>query len=106
MVRARSIAAAISLATTVALGLSPAPATAQQNRQRGLVNVAVFEVIDNVTVVVQDVNVGVGVAAGIAANVCGVAVPVAVLARQVVVGLGEFTCTSDAGDTGVTISQQ
>jgi class 3 adenylate cyclase len=55
------------------------PATAQQNRQRGLVSVAVFEVIDDLTVVVRDVNVAVGDAANIAANVCGVAVPVAVL---------------------------
>lgn len=38
-----------------------------------------FEVIDDLTVVVRDVNVAVGDAANIAANVCGVAVPVAVL---------------------------
>ena len=65
---------------------------------------AVFEVIDDVTIVVQDINVGVGVAANIAANVCGVTVPVAVLSQQVTAG--EFTCTNDVGDAGVAISQQ
>jgi len=100
------LASATAIATTLALGLSVVPATAQQNRQRGLVNVAVFEVIDDVTVVVEDINVAVGIAANIAANVCGVAVPVAVLAQQVVAGAGEFTCMNDSGDTGVTIGQQ
>lgn len=102
---ARFTSAAV-VATMLAFGLASDRAAAQQNQQRGLVNVAVFEVIDDVTVVVQDVNVGVGVAANIAANVCGVAVPVAVLAEQVIVGGGELTCTNDSGDTGVTISQQ
>ena len=91
------------VAATLAFGFSAVPAEAQQNRQRGLVNVAVFEVIDDVNVVVRDVNVSVGVAAGIAANVCGVAVPVSVLS-QVITG-GTFECTADSGDTGVTISQ-
>lgn len=102
----QKLASATMIASTLAFGLSVAPATAQQNQQRGLVNVAVFEVIDDVTIVVEDVNVAVGVAADIAANVCGVAVPVAVLARQVVAGAGEFTCTNPGGDTGVEITQQ
>jgi hypothetical protein len=106
MFEPKKLASATMIASTLALGLSVAPATAQQNQQRGLVNVAVFEVIDDVNVVVEDVNVAVGVAANIAANVCGVAVPVAVLARQVIAGGGEFACTNDAGDTGVEITQQ
>jgi hypothetical protein len=106
MLSMKRLTSATAIATTLAFGLGVVPATAQQNRQRGLVNVAVFEVIDDVTVVVQDVNVAVGIAANIAANVCGVTVPVAVLAQQVVAGSGEFTCTNDTGDTGVTISQQ
>jgi hypothetical protein len=106
VVAMKKLASATTIASTLAFGLSVAPATAQQNQQRGLVNVAVFEVIDDVTVVVEDVNVGVGVAADIAANVCGVVVPVAVLARQIVAGGGEFTCTNDGGDTGVEITQQ
>jgi hypothetical protein len=100
------LTSATVVAATLALGFSAVPASAQQNQQRGLVNVAIFEVIDDVTVVVEDVNVSVGVAAGIAANVCGVAVPIAVLAQQVIAGGGEFECTADSGDTGVTISQQ
>jgi hypothetical protein len=100
----KTLASATMMAATLALGLSVVPATAQQNRQRGLVNVAVFEVIDDVTVIVQDINVAVGVAANIAANVCGVSVPVAVLSVQVTAG--EFTCTNDTGDAGVIIGQQ
>jgi hypothetical protein len=79
------------------------PVSAQQNRQSGLVNVAVFDIIDDVTVVVQDVNVGVGVAANIAANVCGVSVPVAVLSTAVVGG--SYTCDNGDNTAGVTISQ-
>lgn len=53
------------------------PAAAQQ--QDGLVNVAVGDVT-----ILQDVDVDVGVAAQVAANVCGIKVgPVAVLATQV-----------------------
>ena len=96
----------LALAASMAAAIPTATASAQQNRQRGLVNVAVFEVIDDVTIVVRDINVAVGVAAEIAANVCGVTVPVAVLAQQVVAGGGELTCTNDLGDTGVTIGQQ
>ena len=106
MFSVKKITSGAAIAATLALGLGSVPASAQQNQQRGLVNVAVFEVIDDVTVVVQDINVGVGVAANIAANVCGVTVPVAVLATQVVVGGTPFTCTNDSGDTGVTIGQQ
>jgi hypothetical protein len=105
MSQVNRLISAATIAATLALGLVAKPAMAQQNRQRGLVNVAVFEVIDDITVVVENVNVGVGVAANIAANVCGTTVPVAVLAEQVVVGGGELTCMNDAGDTGVTISQ-
>jgi hypothetical protein len=106
MLSMKRLTSATAIATTLALGLGVVPATAQQNQQRGLVNVAVFEVIDDVTVVVRDVNVAVGVAANIAANVCGVTVPVGVLAQQVVVGSGEFTCTNNIGDAGVTITQR
>ena len=97
------LVSAATIAATLAVGLVANPAVAQQNRQQGLVNVAVFDVIENI--IIEDVNVGVGVAAGIAANVCGTTIPVAVLAEQVVVGGGELTCMNDTGDTSVTISQ-
>lgn len=92
-------------AAALAFGLSTTPAAAQQNKQKGLVNVAVYEVIDDVTIVVEDINVAVAVAANIAANVCGVTVPVAVLAEQVLAGGGEYTCTNETDDSGVIISQ-
>lgn len=60
-------------------------------------NVTITDVIDDVTVVVQDINVG--AALGIAATVCDVNVNV--LAEQL--RNGGATCTSDAGDNVVTI---
>jgi hypothetical protein len=71
------------------------PANAQQ--QDGLVNV----VIGDITIL-EDVNIG--VAAQVAANVCGVKVgPVAVLARQVDrSGAMRTVCTSDMGDVNLT----
>lgn len=77
------------------VGVTALPASAQQ--QDGLVNV----VIGDVTIL-EDVNVG--VAAQVAANVCGVKVgPVAVLARQVDrSGAMETVCTNNLGDVDIT----
>ena len=61
----------------------------------GLVNV-------NVTNVLNDVTVGLGVAAGIAANVCDVNVA-AVIAE--IRDTGTSSCTSDASGQTVTINQ-
>jgi len=74
-----------------------APASAATQFQDGLVNVAVGDIT------VQDINVG--VAAQIAANVCGVKVgPVAVLGRAVdSSGMTSTICTTPTGP--VTISQ-
>jgi hypothetical protein len=71
------------------------PAAAQQ--QTGLVNVSIGDIT------IEDVNVG--VAAAVAANVCGVKVgPIAVLAVQVdASGDTETVCT--IGDQDVTIEQ-
>jgi hypothetical protein len=63
--------------------------------------VVVTEVIDDVTVVVQDVNVGVAAALGLAANVCDVNVNV--LARQL--RNGEAFCRNRVTDQTATISQ-
>lgn len=65
------------------------------SRQIGLVNVSAGDV---------DVlnNVNLAVAANVIATVCGVTIPVAVLATQVV-ATGDFTCPSDAGP--ITIEQ-
>lgn len=75
-----------------------APAFAQIAVQDGLVNVAVGDVT-----ILQDVNVG--VAAQVAANICGVKVgPVAILGRAVDrSGVTSTVCLSDQGP--VTIRQ-
>lgn len=77
------------------------PATAAPVVTGGVVNVTVTDVIDDVTVVVQDVNVGVNAALALAANVCGVSVNV--LARQL--GNAEATCENALNDTAATLSQ-
>lgn len=95
---------AASALTAVAFGstIATAPAaSAAPLVTGGLVNVTVTDVVDDVTVVVQDVNVGLGAALGVAANVCDVNVNV--LARQV--RNGGATCTSDASGQTVNISQ-
>jgi hypothetical protein len=94
---------AISLVAGAALaaGAVATPASAQPVVIGGLVNVVVTDVIDDVTVTVQDVNVSVGAALGLAANVCGVGVNV--LAQQL--RNGDATCDAVASDQVVTISQ-
>ena len=81
--------------------LTAAPAQAAPVVTGGLVNVTVTDVIDDVTVVVSDINVGVGAALGVAANICDVSV--GVLARQL--KTGGATCTSDASGQVVDIGQ-
>ena len=74
MLRARKLLAGVLATGTLAFVAAPA-AVAQP--QTGLVNV----MIGDVTILE---NVGVGVAANVAANVCGVQVNAAVIAEQVV----------------------
>lgn len=87
------VATAASLALTGALA---APAQAQQ-QQDGLVNVAVNDVE-----ILNDVNIG--VAANVAAQICGVKVgPVAVLARAVDrSGETRTVCETDQGPVEIT----
>ena len=69
----------------------------------GLVNVQIVDVIDNVVVNVEDINVNVGVALNLAANICDVSVNV--LADQL--KTGGASCDSVVDGTGqfVTINQ-
>jgi hypothetical protein len=85
------------VAATVAIAV-PGTAAAQPQIQDGLVNVAIGDVT-----ILEDVNVG--VAAVVAANVCGVNVgPVAVLGRAVDRSGNDVTvCTTPTGP--VTIEQ-
>ena len=68
-----------------------------------LVNVQIVDVIDNVVVNVEDINVNVGVALNLAANICDVSVNV--LADQL--KTGSASCDSVVDGTGqfVTITQ-
>jgi hypothetical protein len=90
----------ITLFAGTAIAVTAAgPASAANNQQQdGLVNVAVGDVT-----VLQDVNIG--VAAQVAATICGVKVgPVAVLGTAVdISGLTSTVCTTDQGP--VTIQQ-
>ena len=92
-----------TLATTGTLALVPAvPAMAQGPVVTGgLVNVTVTDVANNNTVTLLN-NVNVGVAAQVAANVCGVRVNV--LASQLGTS-GPVSCTTTTGDI-VNITRQ
>ena len=93
--------AVVSLVAGGALAVGAlTPASAQPIVTGGLVNVVVTDVIEDITI--EDVNVAVGAALGIAANVCGVSVNV--LAEQLG-GPDPVTCTNEAGDQEVTIDQ-
>ena len=97
MLRIKRVAASLCVTGALIAGVGAAPAAAANQQQNGLVNVAVGDIT------VSDVNVG--VAAGIAANVCGVNVgPVAVLATNVdATGVQRTVCTTSSGP--VVISQ-
>ena len=90
VVRVKRFFASLSASALLMVGVA-APAAMAQN-QDGLVNVAVGDVT-----ILEDVNVG--VAAQVAANICGVSVgPVAVLGQAVDrSGNTRTVCTTDQG---------
>ncbi len=79
------------------LGFAGAPALAQPLITGGLVNVTVNDVLN-------DNRVGIGVAAGIAAQVCGLTAQVGVIAQQVA-RTGAFECTNEATGDSVVITR-
>ena|GEM_PF-5719419 len=93
----RSIAALVAAMTFAGVGVVSA-AAANNSNQTGLVNVSLGDVN------VLD-NANLAVAANIAATVCGVNVPVAVLAQQVIAGGQSTICDTTAGPLAVTQSQ-
>jgi len=97
-VRAKRSIAALVAAISVA-GVSVVSATAANNsNQTGLVNVSLGDVnLLN--------NVNLAVAANVAATVCGVNVPVSLLASQVIAGNLSTICDTSAGPLNVTQSQ-
>ncbi len=78
--------------------LVPTGAASAQPQQEGLVNVYINDVLD-----VNNNNVGIGVGANVAAQICGVQAQVGVLAQQVARN-GAAECTSNQG-TEVRIEQ-
>lgn len=85
----RSILAVCLVSLLALMGVSSSVA-ANNSQQTGLVNVSLGDV-DLLN------NVNLAVAANVAATVCNVTVPVAVLAQQVVGQGGTFTCDTAAG---------
>jgi hypothetical protein len=94
----RTAAGALIGGSLLFTGMGVAQAAPPQN-QDGLVNVAVGDV----TILDQ---VGIGVAANVAAAICGLDVPVNVLGEQVRAGQDVTVCTIDrqAGSVPITIT--
>src|SRR3954466_1601691 len=95
--RFRISTAVLVTALTAVVGVSPA-AAANNSNQTGLVNISLGDVnLLN--------NVNLAVAANVAATVCGVNVPVSLLASQVIAGNLSTICDTSAGPLNVTQSQ-
>jgi hypothetical protein len=88
--------AAVCTASVLALVVGVSSTVAANNsNQTGLVNVSLGDVA-----LLNNVNLA--LAANVAATVCNVTVPVAVLAQQVVGQSGDYTCNTSAGPLTVT----
>lgn len=85
------------VSAALALGVIATPAIAQQS---GLVNVEVGDVLTGD--ILSNNRVGIGVAANIAANVCGVTAQVGVIARQVA-QTGGYSCENETTNQFVQI---
>jgi ABC-type uncharacterized transport system permease subunit len=104
MTRTRTVIAALIATMLIAfagLGATAAPAVAANQSQQGLVNVQIGDI--STGDILSNNNVNVAVAANVAATVCGVTVPVAVLAEQVF-RTGGFSCSG--ADQFVNITQR
>jgi hypothetical protein len=88
-----------TLFLSIGLMMSP-PAEAQT--QNGLVNVAIGDITTGD--ILSNNRVGIGVAANVAANVCGVTAQVGVLAQQLAHG-GNFRCDNAQTSRFVQITQ-
>jgi len=95
---AKKYLAALVCAAMVAFAGAAPSVAANNSNQTGLVNVSLGDVnLLN--------NVNLAVAANVAATVCNVAVPVAVLSHQVIANNGQFSCGSETMPLTVTQSQ-
>src|SRR5437868_5166971 len=90
----KSVAAVVCAAIVAVVGVAPG-AAANNSNQTGLVNVS----LGNVTLL-NDVNLA--VAANVAATACNIAVPVAVLADQIINNGGTCSCNTSSGPLSIT----
>ena len=107
-VKTLTVAFLAAVMLTTGIALPSAEAQDNNSKQKGLVNVQVYDVeilngAEILTLTDTYVDVGVGVAANILANVCGVSVPVAVLGAAGVAGT--FDCYNEAGDAFAIVTQ-
>ena len=91
--------AAVALLAVAGFGAASGSAAAANQAQQGLVNVAIGDI--STGDILSNNTVNLAVAANIAATVCGVTVPVAVLAEQVF-RTGGFTCEGATQSVEVT----
>ncbi len=96
---ARNVAVGLFAGAALTVG-AVAPASAAPVITGGVINVTVVDALNNV---LSNNQVGVGVAANVVAAVCGITVPVAVLATQVVAQRNAFSCTA-TGNLGQTLT--
>jgi hypothetical protein len=89
MLRLKAAIASLSIA---GLLIGVAPATVDAQRQEGLVNVYIADLIYDTEILSRN-QVGIGVAANVAAQICGLTAQVGVIAQQVA-RTGSFTCPS------------
>jgi hypothetical protein len=102
MRKTRRLFASLCATGLLAFGVTAPAASAQPVVTGGLINITIVDLIDGD--VLSNNNVGVGVAANVAANVCpALDLNAAVLARQLVAGGDdEITCT--VGNQEITFS--
>jgi hypothetical protein len=94
MRRTKKFTASLFASGILAAGLAAPTASAQPVVTGGLVNVTIVDLLD-----VRDVNVGVGVAANIAATLCDTAdINAVVLATQFGRGGQDVMCETDTGN--------
>jgi hypothetical protein len=102
MTRTKAVLAALIATMLIALagfGAVAAPAAGANQSQQGLVNVQIGDITTGD--ILSNNNVNLAVAANVAATVCGVTVPVAVLAQQVF-RTGGFSCSGATQFVNIT----
>jgi ABC-type uncharacterized transport system permease subunit len=96
---ALAVFATVALLSFAVFGAVATPAHASNQSQQGLVNVQIGDITTGD--ILSNNNVNLAVAANVAATVCGVTVPVAVLAQQVF-QTGGFTCSGATQFVNIT----